>query len=179
MFKELHDELHKSVFLNLYNFASTDFPDMTNYLQRLLNPLSHDDKDVQIYRDELENCLVNMQGYKNIAATKKIICDRSLADSKQYRLSLANAENSVSLTFTPIEQWDFFVIGANLKLKDVEVKVLASAGTITFPVGAKMLIKDIYARIKGSLFGGGGAPRLQDAVLDTTDGQTLSAKFGI
>ena len=73
----------------------------------------------------------------------------------------------------------FFVIGANLKLKDVEVKVLASAGTITFPVGAKMLIKDIYARIKGSLFGGGGAPRLQDAVLDTTDGQTLSAKFGI
>lgn len=179
MFKELHDELHKSVFLNLYNFESTDFPDMTNYLQRLLNPLSHDDKDVQIYRDELENCLMDMQGYKDIAATKNIICDRALADNKKYRLSLANAGISVSLTFTPIEQWDFFVIGANLKLKDVEVKVLASAGAITFPVGAKMLIKDIYARIKGSLFGGGGAPRLQDVVLDTTDGQTLSAKFGI
>ena len=66
-----------------------------------------------------------------------------------------------------------------MKLKNVEVKVIASVGAITFPIGAKMPIKEIYTQIKGLLFGGGGAPRLQDAVLDITEGQTLSSIFGI
>ncbi len=179
MFSELHAVLRGNEFLDLYEFVTTDFPDMTNYRQRLLNPLSHDDKDVQIYRDELENCLVDMQYYKAIADAKTVVCKRTEADDKLYSLKVANADRYVDLTFTPVEQWDYFLIGGNLKLKNVEIKIISIAGSISFPEGAKMRIKKIFSSIIGHVYRGVETPRLQDVIFDSSDGQSLSDKYGI
>ena len=53
-----------------------------------MNPLSHDDKDIPIYRQELERCLGELEKYKPLIDAKKIIVPRLDVGKETFNLHM-------------------------------------------------------------------------------------------
>ncbi len=171
MLKELYDKTKNKEFCGLYDVQSTIMPDISKYLSRLMNPLSHDDKDVPIYRRELEDALAEVEKYEPIRTGKHVIVARNEADNRKFKIKMSNIE----VEFTPVEQWDYIKFPkVGKKYKDCEVKIVNSSGG-NYIVDSKLSIKKLYENIKNQVLGttGGGYMAFDEAIIDVSTNKEL------
>ena len=182
MLRALYDktkaDAHDGDFCKLYDISPADMPDISKHLQRLMNPLSHDDKDVPIFRQELDDALVEVEKYEPIKAGKHVLVKRSEADIRAFHMSLSYMGNTESIDFVTTEQWDYIVFPAptGKKYKDCEVKITASSSG-HFVVGSKMRVKHLYDVLANRVTAGVAAPALTNfdqAITEVATGTMLS-----
>ena len=180
MLRGLYDETVRNGdenFCGLYELSTTAMPDISKHLSRLMNPLSHDDKDMPIYRRELELALAEVVKYKPIADAKKIIVKCKDAETKLFKMEMTNGTDIRIVEFVAIDQWDYFDFPAptGRKYKNCEVMIKSSTD-LSFAVGNKMRVKDLYKRLRKRVFPGasGAAPSFDFAISEVTTGMSLS-----
>lgn len=165
-------------FCTLYGVLPTDMPDISKHLDRLMNPLSHDDKDVPIYRRELDDALAEIEKYEPIRDGKKVIVKRNEAGVRQFRMEMNNAGVIMSVDFVTTEQWDYIVFPAPIaakKYKDCEIQIKASS-VGTYPVDSKVRVKWLYHDMCNRVFHGPvGAPAFDHSITEIATGTLLSA----
>lgn len=166
-------------FLTLYDISKSDMPNISKHLNRLMNPLSHDDKNVPIFRQELEAAITEVQKYEPIRDAKKVIVSRQDAGKKRFKMEMTNVGTGVtkSVEFVTTEQWDYFDFAAPVgrKYKDCEVLVKAVNGC-TIPLNCKMRVKKLYKELRNqSLLNAAAAPDFDQSITEMTIGTMLSA----
>lgn len=164
-------------FCALYDISSMIMPNIKKHLKRLMNPLSHDDKDVPIYRRELEDALAEVEKYEPIRAAKTIIVKREEAGIKRFRMEMINGADTKIVEFVTTEQWDYIVFPAPIgkKYKNCEVLIKSSSDG-TYTVDSKIRIKKLYDNMKSSLFHGvGDAPEFDQVIRENATGVMLNA----
>lgn len=178
MLHALWEQTLSEDFLNLYGFRKTDFPNIKIYLDRLMNPLSHDDRDVPIFREELEECIEELKKYQPIIDRKHILVRREDSDSTLFRLQLSYGANSADITFKACEQWDYFDSPHGKMYKRVEVQTqrVVVTGDVHYQQKIKQpvqkLYSDIYYRVKAGV-AGVTLPSLEEAISLAATGQRL------
>lgn len=181
MLRGLYDKtkiLSNDGFCALYDIRPNYMPNIYRYLNRLMNPLSHDNKDIPIFRQELEDALVEVEKYKPIRDAKKVIVRRQDAGNKRFKMEMTNVSTGItkSIEFVTTEQWDYFDFAAPMgkKYKDCEVLVKAVNGC-TIPLNCKMRVKKLYKELRSqSLLNAAGAPVFDQAIREITTGTLLS-----
>lgn len=166
-------------FLTLYDISKNDMPDISKHLNRLMNPLSHDDKNVPIYRQELEAAIIEVQKYEPIRDAKKVIVSRQEAGHKRFKMEMTNAGTGVTnnVEFVTTEQWDYFNFSAPMgkKYKDCEVLIKAVNGC-TIPLNCKMRVRKLYRELRcRSLISEAAAPLFDQCITEMATGALLSA----
>lgn len=164
-------------FCKLYDIAPTVMPDISNHLDRLMNPLSHDNKDVPLFRQELEDALSEVLKYEPIRDSKKVLVSRSEAGVRQFRMEMTNVGVIMSVDFVTIEQWDYLVFSAPIgkKYKDCDVQIKASSSGV-YTVDSRIRVKKLYADMCNRVFHGVvGAPDLDQCISEIATGTLLSA----
>ena len=164
-------------FCTLYGILPSDMPDISNHLDRLMNPLSHDDKDVPLFRQELESALSEVLKYVPIRDGKKVIVKRNEANVRQFRMEMNNAGVIMSVDFVTTEQWDYIVFPAPVgkKYKDCEIKIIASSAGV-YTVDSKMRVKKLYKDLQNRVFHGPvGCPAFDQTIKEIATGTLLSA----
>ena len=164
-------------FCSLYDINANIMPDISKHLDRLMNPLSHDDKDVPIFRQELDAAMAEIEKYGPIQSGKKVIVKRNEAGVRQFRMEMTNAGVIMSADFVATEQWDYIVFPAptGKKYKNCEVKILAFSGGV-YTVDSKMRVRNLYTDMCNHVFHGAvGAPVFDQAIREITTGTLLSA----
>jgi len=148
-------------FCRLYGISPEVMPNISNHLKRLMNPLSHDDKDVPIFRQELDDALMEVEKYEPIREGKHVIVECNKAGEFVFRMELSYREVTESVDFVTTEQWDYIVFpGAEgKKYKDCEVKITASSSDY-FVVDSKMRVKHLYEVLKNRVIAGAATPAL-------------------
>lgn len=179
--RPLYDETKatgRDDFCTLYGVLPTDMPDISKHLDRLMNPLSHDDKDVPIFRRELDDALAEIEKYEPIRDGKKIIVKRREAGARQFRMEMSNAGVIISVDFVTTEQWDYIVFPppvAAKKYKDCEIQIKSSSVGI-YTVDCKVRVNWLYNDMCNRVFHGlAGAPLLDQCVTEIATGTLLSA----
>lgn len=166
-------------FCKLYDINPAVMPDISNHLNRLMNPLSHDNKDVPIFRQELDDALSEVEKYEPIKAGKHVLVQRSEAYVRVFRMELGCMGTIESVDFVTTEQWDYIVFPAptGKKYKDCEVKITASSSG-HLVVDSKMRVKQLYGVLANRVTAGIVAPALtafDQAITEVATGITLSA----
>lgn len=164
-------------FCSLYDIDPSIMPNISQYLDRLMNPLSHDNKDVPLFRQELEGALAEVLKYEPIRAGKKIIVSRNEATVREFRIEMNNAGVIISVDFVTTEQWDYitFPPPVGKKYKNCEIMVKASS-VGTYTVDSKLRIKRLYTDMCNRVFRGlAGAPEFDQVIKDITTGTLLCA----
>ena len=166
-------------FLTLYELSKNDMPNISKHLNRLMNPLSHDDKNVPIFRQELEAAIREVQKYEPIRDAKKVIVSRQETGKKCFKMEMTNASTGItrSVEFVTTEQWDYFDFAAPVgkKYKDCEVLVKAVNGC-TIPLNCKMRAKKLYKELRSqSLLNAAAAPAFDQSITEKATGTMLSA----
>lgn len=163
-------------FCTLYGISKNDMPNISKHLDRLMNPLSHDNKDVPIFRQELEAAIVEVAKYEPILAAKKIIVKRQEAGTKRFKIEMTNGGMSYSVEFFTTEQWDYFDFAApaGRKYKDCEVQIKAVNG-VTIPLNCRMKVKNLYSEVRRqSHLSEAAAPAFDQAIIKVETGALLS-----
>lgn len=182
MLRALYDktkaDAHDGDFCKLYDIRPAVMPDISKHLKRLMNPLSHDDKDVPIFRQELDDALAEVEKYEPIQAGKRVLVKRSEADVRAFRMALSHMGTTESVDFVTTEQWDYIVFPAptGKRYKDSEVKITASSSG-HFVVGSKMRVKHLYDVLANRVTAGIAVPTLttfDQAIFEVATGTMLS-----
>lgn len=139
MLSSLFTTSRSAAFRELYDFTLSELPNIQPFIERLMNPLSHDDKDIPIYRQELERCLGELEKYKPLIDAKKIIVPRLDVGKETFNLHIDSNGQVVDIDFIPIEQWDFFDLPTR-RYKNCDVQIQVANGI--------PLVKDFRIRIK-------------------------------
>ena len=165
-------------FCKLYDINPAVMPDISNHLNRLMNPLSHDNKDVPIFRQELDDALAEVERYEPIKAGKHVLVKRSEADVRTFRMELNSMGTTESVDFVTTEQWDYIVFPAptGKKYKNCEVKITASSSG-HFMADSKMRVKKLYEVLKNRVTAGAAAPALtafDQSITEVATGTMLS-----
>lgn len=164
-------------FCALYDISSSLMPNIAKYLDRLMNPLSHDNKTVPIFRQELEDALVEVLKYEPIRDSKKVIVKREDAGKRFFRIEMTKDGVTKSVDFVPIEQWDYFTLPSfsSRKYKDCEVLIKAMSGCY-FTLKSKMKIKSLYRALrKQSQLREIEAPAFDQSIKEIATGTLLGA----
>ena len=166
-------------FLTLYEITKNDMPNISKHLNRLMNPLSHDDKNVPIFRQELEAAIIEVQKYEPIRDAKKVIVGRQDFGHKRFKMEMTNAATGVtkSVEFVATEQWDYFDFSAPMgkKYKDCEVLIKVVNGC-SIPLNCKMRVKKLYKELRiQSQLNAVAAPAFDQCITEITTGTLLSA----
>lgn len=164
-------------FCKIYDITPFVMPDISNHLDRLMNPLSHDNKDVPLFRQELEDALAEVLKYEPIRDSKTVLVQRIEAGVRQFRMEMAHAGVIISADFITTEQWDYLVFPAptGKKYKDCEVQIKASSGGI-YTLDSKIRVKQLYADMRNRVFhGAAGAPVFDQCITEIATGTLLSA----
>lgn len=178
----LRDLYNKSVatgkdsFCALYDITPAVMPDISKHLERLMNPLSHDDKDVPIFRRELDDAIAEVEKYEPIKAGKVVIVPRAQAGVRQFRMNMADGGTTKTVDFVTTEQWDYiiFPVPVGKKYKDCEVLITCSPDG-TYMIDTKMRVKYLYEDMKARVFHGSvGAPTFDHCITDAATGANLS-----
>lgn len=170
MLKGLYDKTRAAGrdddFCKLYEITPSIMPDISKHLQRLMNPLSHDDKDVPIFRAELEEALTEVGKYEPIRNGKKVIVARNEAGIRQFKIEMNNGTNAIDVVFVTVEQWDYITFPAptGKKYKDCEVKIVSSSDG-HYLIDSKLRVKKLYEDMKNRVFGIGGVPPIFDQII--------------
>lgn len=179
MLKELYSKsiaTGKDAFCTLYDITPAVMPNISRHLERLMNPLSHDDKDIPIFRQELESALVEIEKYEPIRDGKKVIVKRNEAGVRRFSIVLTNGGITEGVEFTTTEQWDYIVFPAptGKKYKNCEVKIEASTCP-ALVVDSKLRVKKIYEILSSRVFAGGaGVPAFDQCITEMATGTLLS-----
>lgn len=163
-------------FCEIYDITPTILPNISNHLNRLMNPLSHDNKDVPIFRGELEDALVEVEKYEPIRNGKNVIVERNEAGVKEFKMEMSNGGVTKDVTFVTIEQWDYITFPAptGKKYKDCEVKIVASSDA-RYIVDSRLRVKRLYDDMKNRVFGAAGvAPAFDLTITEVATGTTLN-----
>ncbi|MBP3253710.1 MAG: AAA family ATPase [Bacteroidales bacterium] len=166
-------------FCKLYDINPNIMPNISKYLQRLMNPLSHDDKDVPIFRQELDDALAEVEKYEPMRAGKYVMVNRGDAGVKVFRMELAYMGATETVDFVTTEQWDYIVFPAptGKKYKDCEIKITVSSSG-HFVVDSKMRVKKLYEALKNRVTAGTAAPVLtpfDQSITEVASGTLLNA----
>ena len=166
-------------FCKLYNINPAVMPNISKYLKRLMNPLSHDDKEVPIFRQELDDALTEVEKYEPILAGKHVLVERNEAGMEVFRMELTHMRITESVDFVTTERWDYIVFPGTVgkKYKDCEVKITASSSG-HFVVESKMRVKHLYEVLKSKVTAGASASALtpfDQAITKVATGMMLSA----
>lgn len=182
MLRALYDktkaDAHDGDFCKLYDINPTVMPDISSHLKRLMNPLSHDDKDVPIFRQELDDALAEVEKYEPILAGNHVMVKRGEAGVKAFRMELTYMGTTESVDFVTTEQWDYIIFPAptGKKYKDCEVKITASSSG-HFVVDSKMRVKKLYEVLVSRVTGGAAAAVVtpfDQAITEVATGTMLS-----
>lgn len=150
MLSSLCGTLRSSAFLSLYSLDIADIPDITSDISRVLNPLSHDDRDIPIFRKELEESIQHIEKYEIFANRKHIICKRSEVKNTTLRLYVKQDARYADLTLKIRESWDYFLMpNGDRKYKKIDAYIKASncsAGVYCSP-NISMDIKDMFSNV--------------------------------
>lgn len=174
MLQKLYDNLRSSKFLALYGFVATDFPDIQPHIKMLMNPLSHDNKDVPVYKSELLSCILKLKMFQPIIDKKKVIVARGEVDRATFRISLVDSVGSTqTVEFKAIEQWDLFDY-APRKYKDCMVRVINSS-IRGVSIGTSFNVNALYQSACHTVCSYAGAivPPFQEAVTNVATGLRL------
>lgn len=164
-------------FCSLYDINANIMPDISKHLDRLMNPLSHDDKDVPIFRQELDAAMAEIEKYEPIRDGKKVLVKRSEAGVRQFRMEMTGAGVIMSADFVTTEQWDYITFSAptGKKYKNCEVKILASSGGV-YTIDSKMRVRKLYTDMCNRVFhGAAGAPAFDQSIREIATGTLLNA----
>lgn len=164
-------------FSSLYDISTAIMPDISDHLDRLMNPLSHDNKDIPIYRRELDDAFAEVKKYVPIRDGKKVIVKRNEAGTRQFRMEMISAGVIMSADFVTTEQWDYILFPAptGKKYKDCEIQIKASSGGF-YIVDSKMRVKKLYTDMCNRVFhGAAGAPAFDQSIREITTGTFLTA----
>lgn len=165
-------------FCTLYGIIPTDMPDISKHLDRLMNPLSHDDKNVPIFRRELDDALADIERYEPIRDGKKVIVKRDEAGVRRFRMEMNHAGVILSVDFVTTEQWDYIVFPAPVaakKYKDCVIQIKASS-VGTYPLDSKVRVKWLYNDMLNRVFHGhAGAPVFDQTITEISTGTLLNA----
>ncbi len=164
-------------FSSLYDISTAIMPDISDHLDRLMNPLSHDNKDIPIYRRELDDAFAEVKKYVPIRDGKKVIVKRNEAGTRQFRMEMTSAGVIMSADFVTTEQWDYILFPAptGKKYKDCEIQIKASSGGF-YTVDSKMRVKKLYTDMCNRVFhGAAGAPAFDQSIREITTGTFLTA----
>lgn len=179
LLRRLYDETKSNKndgFCKLYDINPAALPNIAKHLSRLMNPLSHDDKNVPIYRQELEDALAEVVKYEPIVAAKKVIIDKAHATRNVFKIELTNGGINRSVTFVTTEQWDYFdtpIIGGK-KYKNCEVLITYSDEP-SIRVDTKMRVRYLYDVLAGIVFPAPAvAPAFDTAIVENATGNTLA-----
>lgn len=179
MLRKLYDETKSGKnegFCKLYDINPSAMPDISKHLTRLMNPLSHDDKEVPLYRQELEAAFTEVLKYKPIAVAKHVIVDRQHATKTVFKIEMVNGGVNMRATFVTTEQWDCIdtPIFGGKKYKNCEVLIKSSTDP-SIRIGTKMRIKNLYDIMKGIVFPAPAvAPLFDLAIVDNSTGNSLA-----
>ncbi len=179
MLHALWDQTFSEDFLNLYGFRKSDFPNIKIYLDRLMNPLSHDDRDVPIFREELEACIGELKKYQPIIDRKHILVRREDSDSTLFRLQLSHGGNSADITFKACEQWDYFDSphGKMYKRVEVQTQTVIVTGDVHYQQKIKQPVHKLYSDICYRIKAGAAGvvlPSFDEAISFVATGQRLA-----
>lgn len=162
-------------FCSLYDIDPSIMPNISQYLDRLMNPLSHDNKDVPLFRQELEDALAEVLKYEPIKAGKKVIVSRDEAARRLFRIEMNNVGIHMSVDFVTTEQWDYisFPAPTGKKYKNCEVMIKASS-VGAYAIDSKMRIKGLYNDMCNRVFHGiVGAPDFDQVIKDIATSSLL------
>lgn len=175
MLKDLHDKLHKNETLKLYDLSADPFPNIQKYLERIMNPLSHDDDGTPIFRREIEACMIELNKLQQFIDNKHIIVKRSDIGMHTYRLALTGTKN-IEVDFQATEQWDYFVIGGVRKYKNCQVQIKSHSVDAHFTIDCIMSIRDLYDKsVQQAAYPAGTTPDAFDvAICESATGRTLN-----
>lgn len=163
-------------FCEIYDITPAILPNISNHLNRLMNPLSHDNKDVPIFRGELEDALVEVEKYEPIRDGKKLIVARNEAGVKEFKMEMSNGGVTKNVTFVTIEQWDYITFPAptGKKYKDCEIKIVASSDG-HYIVESSLRVKKLYEDMRNRVFGATGvAPAFDLTITEVSTGTPLN-----
>ena len=162
-------------FCDLYDITPAIMPDISKHLDRLMNPLSHDNKDVPIFRRELDDALAEIEKYEPIKAGKKVIVKRNEAGVKRFKLEMTNGADTRNVVFVTTEQWDYilFPMPTGKKYKDCEVMIVSSSDG-HYTLESKIRIKKLYSDLANRVFHGlASAPAFDQAITEIVSGDEL------
>lgn len=165
-------------FCSLYDIRPCDMPNISSHLDRLMNPLSHDNKDVPLFRQELEQAILEVVKYEPIRDTKRIIVKRQDINRIRFKMVMTDAAGLVrSVEFVATEQWDYFNFQAptGKKYKNCEVLIKAATNCYISP-NSKMRVKKLYSELRSqSHLNAAAAPAFDQSIQDIATGALLSA----
>lgn len=179
MLHALWEQTVSEDFLNLYGFRKTEFPNIKIFLDRLMNPFSHDDRDVPIFREELEACIGELKKYQPIIDRKHILVRREDSDSTLFRLQLSHGGNSADITFKACEQWDYFDSphGKMYKRVEVQTQTVIVTGDVHYQQKIKQPVHKLYSDICYRIKAGAAGvvlPSFDEAISFVATGQRLA-----
>ena len=152
-------------------------PNIAKHVERLMNPLSHDDKEVPLYRRELENAFIEVEKYEPIRDAKTVLVDQKDAGVRKFKMMITDGVTTIEVEFVTTEQWDYIVFPAptGKKYKDCEVMIVSCLGW-TYPINSKIRVKFLYNDIRNCIFhGAAGAPAFDQTITDVASGLLLCA----
>ncbi len=174
----LYDTL-KHEFCDAYEFPVGLVPNLDFFRERLMNPLSHDDGHTPIFKQELLDCIKELEKFQPLIDCKKLILGKNQLNTQQYRMEMANVEEGITMwvEFELREQWDFFdlpVADGGRKYKNCETIVTASADPAIIPVRIIMPVKKLRTEVYRAVhLNNTTSPQLGDCVWEKRDGMRL------
>ena len=168
---------HEDDFCRLYDIAPTIMPNISNHLDRLMNPLSHDNKDVPIFRFEIESAMAEVLKYEPISTGKKVLVKRNEAGVRLFRMEMNHSGVTESVDFVTTEQWDYITFPAptGKRYKNCEVKIVASPSG-NYLVDSKVRVKNLYVDMQYKMYSTNtGALPFDQTIKEISTGTFLNA----
>ncbi len=155
-----------SEFMQLYGIPLSTLPSLSVYRKRLMNPLSHDDSHTPVYKAEIINALSEIDKVKEIADSKRTLCQGLSVHRDEFEMYITDGVNSEVILFTVLEEWTRILISGTPYYKDVKIRVTSSTNTVICPIQEYDSLRSVFNTICASL-GLNVAPAVLPAI-DTT-----------
>jgi len=169
----------KNEFCDAYDFPIGLIPDLDFYRERLMNPLSHDDGHTPIFKQELLDCIEELEKFQPLIGYKKIVLGKDQLTTQRYKIEMTNAVNGITMwaEFDLREQWDMFDLPAadgGRKYKNCEIKVTLSGDPAIVSVGKIMTVKKLRSEVyKAVRLNDATSPGLGDCVREMNGARRL------
>jgi energy-coupling factor transporter ATP-binding protein EcfA2 len=177
-------ETLKNDFCTAYDFPVRLIPDLDFYRERLMNPLSHDDGHTPIFKQELLDCIEELEKFQPLIGYKKVVLGQNQLTTQSYKIEMTNAALGITMwvDFELREQWDMFdlpVADGGRKYKNSEIKVTASGDVSIVPIGKIMPVKKLRAEVYRAVrLNDDNSPVLGDCVREISGARRLLSGIG-
>lgn len=124
-------------FTDMYNIPYQLVKNIDVHRRRILNPLSHDDLHTPIYRDELRDCIKEIQVLRSIDR-KDIVWSQSEIEQNRYCISHRRNAKYVKVVFRFVEVYNYIKLenDINRYYSDSKIEILYSNHPDIFKCGS-------------------------------------------